>query len=41
MKTLFLLPLAYFAGVDGFALFAPYLLLVLGTAFIVKGLKRA
>lgn len=34
MKAILFLPLAYLVGVDGFAMFAPYALLVLTVGYI-------
>ena len=39
MKTLRYLPLVAFAGVDGFAMFVPYLGFVLLTAYVVSLVK--
>ena len=36
MKSLRFLPIAFLAGIHGFALFAPYVVLVLATAHLVK-----
>lgn len=39
MRTLRYLPLVTLAGIDGFALFLPYLLLVATIAYVVDRLK--
>lgn len=36
MRAVWFLPLAYLAGVHGFALFAPYLLLCLATGHLLR-----
>lgn len=36
MRLMWLLPLAYVAGVDGFAMFAPYLAFFLATAHLLR-----
>jgi hypothetical protein len=41
LKILRLLPLVALVGVDGFVLFAPYLILMLSVAYVVKQLKSA
>ena len=41
MKTALLLPLAFVAGADGFALFAPYLMLFLAAAHLLRRRRRA
>jgi hypothetical protein len=41
VKTALLIPLAFVAGADGFALFAPYLVLFLFTAHLLRRRRRA
>jgi hypothetical protein len=41
MKSLLFLPFAYVADVYGFAFFAPYLVLVVGTMHLVRSRRRA
>jgi hypothetical protein len=41
MKTVRLLPLAYLAGVDGFALFAPYLATFLVVVHVLRVSRAA
>ena len=36
MKVLLFLPAAYLSGVHGFALFAPYLMLMLASIFLLR-----
>jgi hypothetical protein len=40
MRTIRWLPLAYFAGSHGFALFAPYAALIMGVYCITQWRKR-
>jgi len=40
MKALKLMPLAYLMGVHGFALFTPYLALVLSSVYIARRFRR-
>jgi hypothetical protein len=39
MRALRLLPLTFLTGIDGFAMFAPYLILLLVTAWAVGRLR--
>ena len=40
MKTLWFVPLTYVAGVDGFALFAPYLFLFVTAVYVLRRRPR-
>ena len=40
-RILRLLPLVALVGVDGFVLFAPYLILMLSVAYVVKQIKSS
>jgi hypothetical protein len=40
MRTVWLIPLAYVAGIEGFGLFVPYLLFVCGVATISRMRNR-
>lgn len=40
MKTLWFMPIAFVAGVHGFAIFTPYLLLVLAASRLLKRRPR-
>ena len=40
MKTALFVPLAFVAGVHGFALFAPYLALFLAAAHVLRGRRH-
>jgi hypothetical protein len=40
MKTVLLVPLAFVAGVHGFAIFAPYLALFLAAAHVLHARRR-
>ena len=41
MKALWFLPFTFAAGAEGFALFAPYLILVLSTLYFARMARRA
>jgi hypothetical protein len=41
MRALYLLPLAYVTGIEGFDLFAPYLVGLMVTAYVVSRLRMA
>ena len=40
VRSLRFVPLAFVAGIDGFAIFAPYLVFVLATLEVVRGRRR-
>ena len=39
MRALYLLPLTFVVGIEGFAMFAPYVVLVLAAAYGVERLR--
>ena len=39
MRAIRFLPLVFLVGVDGFAMFAPYLVLVLSLAYVARRLR--
>lgn len=41
MRALHLLPLAYVTGIEGFDLFAPYLIGLMVTAYVISRLRAA